>query len=190
MKELYGTGFFGQRLRQWSTSNWYRFIDNLPKLVVVRQAKKGGGGFCRYEVPYYDAYEVCLTAAYRTGDPIETFYIGEQLEGQPHNITFQGEYILQSNGPELLRFNTAKCFHREAMLGKYDDAGIQIIAPGSDVTGPTCQPILRQYLDRHSYQNLITLAESFPDHTIEFSCFELPNPTLQHNTIIWEVRYY
>jgi hypothetical protein len=50
---------------------------------------------------------------------------------------------------------------------------------------------LRRYLDSSSYDDLMDLVETFPEHVIEFGAYETNLGNIPgRNTVIWEVRKY
>jgi hypothetical protein len=93
-------------------------------------------------------------------------------------MILQGEYGYV-DGIEHLYCSSVKDFMRPALL-----------KGGTSFIGASCRPILRHYLDTQSYENMMELADAFPEHVIEFTTAYENIGCQARNTIIWEIRRY
>lgn len=169
---LYASGLFGNRLRQFDTLEEAAVAVPPPYKLMLRQRKVNGGGISIHSLTLESARGVLASLSGETD-----LYFSEQIANQPHNIIFQGEYCYGGEC-EYLWFSTEKAFHREAMTR------------GQGYSGAGCRLIMQQFMDLPSYENIMTLAECYPDHTIEFTTCNEPVGNLRWNTITWEVRRY
>jgi hypothetical protein len=171
--KLYGSGFFGNTLRQWSTIEELVKARPRPYMVVLRQAREGGGGICNYELTVERAVNFYRmhTARGETG-----LYFSEQIKGQPGNIVFQGEYL--HGATDYLRCSKAKMFHRPAM----DVA--------AHFTGAGCRLIIKDNMPLPYAMEILNLGYCFPEHVIEFTLCNESIGIKDTPLIIWECRKY
>lgn len=161
-------GEFGNRSPVWSTLNEFRISENYRKLDNVfslRSRHPSSETFynlTREQIEYYYT---------------EEYYISEMVPSS--YMTIQGEVIYSQRGMRGYLSKVKKPMKPSLLEGGYEIFGISLIT------------ILKYHMDVNSYEWFQYLLKAYPDHVIEFSCFnryfgDIP----RRNTIFWEVRNY
>lgn len=171
----YQRGEFGNRAPTWGTLQHWEFDrPHRIRSVLYHVRNMRAGGPTWYNLPFNQVSSVALQAQNQG----ERIYISGMA---PHDRgTFQGE-IQQSIGHLDLTYTSARLPMRDAFreYGTNTYSGLLAIQR------------LRNWMDAASYDWVCELLARYPDHVIEFSCFEIPWGTIPNrNTVIWEVRKY
>lgn len=170
------TGVFGNELRHWSNIAALMSDDTFNGTVTVRSYKPDYQGLA-YLLTKQEAEHLV-----HRRDASELYF----NESAPDdNLTIQGEY-----------------FHGVGGHGSFVDRGLQISSIrmpmrralaqySTHYTGVSSELILRAYMNENSYSDFLILTEQYPDHAIEFSCYNVCLGNREHrNTLIWECRAY
>lgn len=176
----YSEGEFGNHSPTWSGyPEWA--ADNPPgdnlhnNIQLFHIRNRVAGAMTWYNVPKY-AMEESWTAALQQFDARQ-LYISAMAPTE--RTTLQGEVLSDYRGLSL-RFTKVRKPMREAFA---DEERMAI--------GLRAYFILQTACNSRSWDWLKVLLERYPDHVIEFSCYERCWGTEPgHNTIIWEVRRY
>ncbi|MBW3020365.1 hypothetical protein KY334_03635 [Candidatus Woesearchaeota archaeon] len=171
--ELWNKGLLGNKLRTWDS---YEDIikSNYEGTVTVRN-KNPNSKFCKYDVSIKDIPNLIKEWSKEGCDVKEVTY----NESAPDEfLLIQGE-IMKSNEFYYFRYSTEKTNMRDALKNAKDIEGLEV------------EMLLKKYMDSASYDDLMILLDTYPDHVVEFSVYsidlgEVPN----RNTIFWEVRKY
>ena len=173
----YKNGLFGNHLRQWDKPKDVPL--DVPE-VMIRWRGKGSGGPA---VPTTraklidDWIVVALQYGLQGND--DALYVSERCPD--HKLTFQGEFM---DAPEFGGYYGH--FSREKT---YQRAALKLPTAFHEV-GHRAKLLCRSYMDHDSYDNLLTLLDTYPMHVVEFSCFSVRLGSLRRNTIFWEVRKF
>lgn len=173
---LYKQGIFGNASPTWDTlEEWLDgFNQHGRGLFHIRNRVAG-------RPTYYNLSSKELEYRWHSlachVDPT-SLYISEMA---PHEVgTIQGEIQRTFRGLELYWTSASKPM-REA----FEYFG------GATWIGLVAKLYLQKYMDPASYEWLEYLLDAYPDHVIEFSCFERNWGTIPgRNTVWWEVRAY
>jgi hypothetical protein len=177
MYDLMGRGAFGNRLKTWSPCEWLESCAPVP--VGLRTMHLPG-----VQLPGY------ATQFSRTPDVADTILSWLDLgvsesnivltEGPPDDkLIFQGELTRDVRGLHF-RYSTQKNISlRHAMPN------------AKTADGLTALMMLQGAMTPGSYDDLMAVMDTWPDHVIEVSVWsvdvgDIPN----RNAIIWEVRSY
>ncbi len=161
-------GALGNTMRTWTDYNrfslakWHLTGAGTP---LALRAYQWGGKFTLNVSPHHVYLET-----------METHFVQEMCDHD--RITFHGE-VQHVGGGLLLTWSKAKCNQRQAF--KED---LRSASPGQGYW------LVRHYMDNASWDNLWVLLETWPDHVVEFSCFDKGVGELGWNTVFWEVRDY
>jgi len=174
--ELFGLGYFGNRVRQWNSLQELE-ADSFERLVVLRQRKRreGGRGIAIYDIEKKEAGNV-LDSFVRQGHLIDSFYFNEAII--PANVVFQGE-IMRVVGGLYLLYSTLAAHMHDALLKEPKHA-----------FGLTVKILMEHYLDFAELDCIFGLLERFIDHVVEFTCCSKRFGDLEWRTIIWECRKF
>lgn len=172
----YKNGRFGNHLRQWDTPDLAVAELGESGLFMIRYRGRGSNG------PAVTCLGFQLHSRWdllcKQGFAFEDLYASERAPD--HKLTFQGEIVEHPlSGGYAGHFSTSKRPQREALR---DYSG--------HWHGPGAKLLCKQYMDHDSYEDLLTLLDLYPLHTIEFSCFSARLGNLRRNTIFWEVRKF
>lgn len=170
--ELFAQGLFGNYVRQWSNLQDVKY-SGYKGLLVFRTRASGGGGRTIYDLTVESAKDVSF-------DP-QVNYFNEQLNDQHKHVTFQGEIYRSIRGLEL-RYSMVNLPMRDALKDHPQHAH-----------GLLPLLLLKQFCCPSGYDCIMELLDVYPDHVIEFTCFDTPCGALADrgwSTIIWEVRSY
>ena len=175
MYDLLSNGTFGNRFRIWNTAEeMLEAVDNgFDWLVGLRCVGQPG-------LPYVHHLEPAQ--AIRLSIPLqETYQCGIRFyEASPDQfITIQGEITDYPHGYGV-EWSHQKTHMREALsLQRFCDFSPRIPA------------IIRHHFNEPSYNDLIYLFDTYPNCTIEFTCYEILVGDLPgRNTVILECRHY
>ena len=167
----YSRGTFGNRAPTWNNLAEFQ-VSRFMGLVHIRNRVAGGPTW--YNIPYKEVAKEWYKLI-KSGIKADSLYISGMA---PHHLgTLQGE-VMRSTDYLTLRYNTQKLPMRE---------GFSI--EDKQVTGTTAVAMLRYYMNDLSWEWLNVLFERYPEHVIEFSCFDTCWGSLpRYNTLYWEVR--
>lgn len=165
---------FGNRGPTWDTYDEFR-QSGYRGLIHIRNREAGAKTW--YNVPAADVfYEMRQIIAH--GEAIEEdLYFAAMAPTEKTLI--QGEVMLDVGGLYLFYSTIAKPM-RDALKERAESEwGISAILR------------LRHYLDPSSYDDMMELLGTYPDHVVEFSTYSCDWGTCPNrNTIFWEVRMY
>jgi hypothetical protein len=185
----YKNGRFGNHLRQWDSPDPALMALGENALVMIRYRGKGSNGpaiTCFGNNDLYNRWYALIDEGFRQQD----LYVSERAPD--HKLTFQGEIIEHPlSGGYALHWSTEKVPQRMALArndGQYGSNG-GIFDVGHH-HGPGAKLLCKRFMDHDSYQDLLTLLDLYPEHTVEFSCFSVRLGNLRRNTIFWEVRKF
>ena len=168
----YRHGRFGNHLRVWDTPA--EALRDCAGPFMIRWRGAGAGG------PAWHVGVGRLEKIWRSAVSCrpELYYISERCTDDW--LVFQGEIIEtpHTNG-YALHFSQAKKPQRVALALESDH-----------YFGPGVKLLCKQFMDTDSYDDLNTLLDLYPGHTIEFSCFDRRLGSHHRNTIFWEVRFF
>lgn len=168
--ELFGSGAFGNYVRQWDNVDQVRASGYEGMLVLRTRAAGGGGGPAVYDLSVEDA-------AKQPFDPAIN-YFNEQLNDQHKHVTIQGELCRGTRGLEF-RYCMLNLPMRPAIEGH-----------SQHTYGVHALFLLQTFCCGRGYDCIMDLLDAYPDHVIEFTVFDIPCGALDWQTIIWEVRRY
>lgn len=166
--QLWHRGQFGNKLRSW------RKPEELPPDItklMLRTAHALGGG---------SAAVVSRIEALSLWSQQPHLYHGNEL-APDDTATLQGEVFESHEG--LVLFGLER---QPGKLLRMRDA----LKMARHYTGLSALLTLQRNLDASSMDDLRRLLEDWPEHVIEFSCYQRALGDLRRNTIFWEVRKY
>lgn len=174
----YRAGEFGNAAQTWNT--WDDYAGDYGRGLVtgmIHLRNRVAGGPTWYNVP---ATEVPNRYADIVNGRIEkpdNIYFSAMA---PHDRgTIQGE-VEQSTTSLTLTYCSARKPMRQAMAEQF-----------WTTAGVMAWNKLRSAMDPASFDWLQVLLDRYPEHVIEFSCFEIYWGTIpRRNTVFWEVRKY
>lgn len=175
MFRLWNAGALGNKLQTWKPG------EQLPPgpPVGIRYADpRGGGGRCDYDVPRREV-PARLEEWRAAGLNPEYAVICETAPD--HRATLQGEI----RDTEHIGLRGFLELHSKMRMRTAINAG-KLKPYGPLAT----RMLMRQYMDEPSREHVEALLETYPDATIEFTCYDFKIGHLSQNTIIWEVRNY
>jgi len=152
----------------WASRPWPNRLYHLRNRVI--------GGATYYNVPGYIVGSMFQRAVEEGVNP-KDIYVSEMAPTD--RTTFQGEVMRGVWGLELT-YTHEKLPMRDALkLSTRTARGIIGVC------------LLRQFMCPNSYDWLQVLLDRYPDHVVEFSCYDTNWGTLPNfNTVFWEVRKY
>ena len=167
----YHAGEFGNRPRAWADFKALQASHWQGSLISARQFNTRQG-----RVWLAELLDVIRQENGGTLDGI-TF-----VEPVPHHKNLlQGEVSFGPIGELCLTYSTTKNVPQRDCRGP----------AGRHATGLTALMLLREYLLPRDFDDLMLLAERFPEAAIEFTAFDCFVGVVPHsNTLIWEVRAY
>jgi hypothetical protein len=175
--ELLEKGLFGNRIR-----TWHRIEDIVKsgyagKITIRCKAKKEQlGKYLEYNIGLAELAEKQREWT-RKGIEQHQFIFNETPPD--HLLLIQGELSLIDG-----------IYHLSYSLEKNKPLREAIKKP-QYVKGPGAKLLLRSFLNRSSYDDLLCIAEMFSGHVIEFSTYDTFVGNIPgRNTVIWEVRKY
>lgn len=174
MYDLYRRGLFGNRLRVWF--NFQEFLDSgFVGTVGLRYRKQTLNA--PTQRMHSSEVEGALQALEHQGWDSSAFAICETDEG--HDRHFYGE-VAKSERYMDLTYTTVNKTSRLALKEETLHA-----------SGLKALYLLKTYMDSCSFEDIMTLQETYPDSIIEFTVYKDDLGNCPHrNTIIWEVRNY
>lgn len=171
-------GEFGNTLRRWfNWSSW--FFDRAAEkyeLWGVQHASIAGFPGTRLDVPRRNVARTIQEGGF--GDD----YVISPMIHQIGAVRWEGDVCRRHDGPGLLcsgNLNPANGSWRRHML-----------AP-KRWEGSAANILLRHILNENSYDDLMILLDTYPDHIVEFSALDVCFGTVPgRNAIVWELRRY
>lgn len=169
----YKLGEFGNCSPSWSVDQYLdqaHAPDAYKGLIHLRNLKEAGGK---------TIYNVQADDIHRVIENRDWCYVLGMAPHAKHG-TIQGNVMLSEKGL-VLEWVPASIPMREAIAkyGFHTLIGIKAVM------------LLKYYMNQMSWDWLQSLLEDYPDHVIEFSCFDTYWGTLTgYNTCFWEVRKY
>ncbi len=174
--DLFGSGAFGNRLRQWgSYEEWVAGGCFTP--VTMRYRGTSGGGWCRYDVPLGEVSREmeCWQAQ---GAQRERIFFNESAPNG--KAILQGELVAAEWCGYALHYSTVAAPMRDALR----------VEPRNHC-GPGALLILKRVMSPNSYSDLRDVLDMWPGAAVELSVFSrFVGEGSRRNTIIWEVRHY
>ena len=166
-------GEFGNKLRTWVSCNAW-FWDPYSGDVGLRYSDpRGGGAVFEAHILPHDVGAVLLRWA-RSGRDLAFVTFCE--EAPDHRLIMNGEY----HDLHGFHFSRVKKPMRAALK-----------EGGRFASVPRARLMLRQAMTPSSWADFEALTETYPEHVIELSVYDLCLGVLRgRNTIIWEVRRY
>lgn len=171
-RDIFGNHFIYEPVRQWIQKTQ---IFPLKGRYSLRFGLQKGAPW-KYRLSLLDVgYELShlpeglsLEDIMITVDPEETTI--PILQGE-FSILDTGPYLYCSKSPEVMR--------------------VALEQAPEHYSGLSAKLILEHFLDPSSYDDLMAVAYNYPDHMIEFGCYNQDVGVIPHrNTVIWEVRNY
>ena len=164
-------GEFGNHGPMWSTLDKWR-ESGYNKPIAIRALIPGGR--CDYNIPATEVQR-------RTDDFHRTGWkdLNWSAMAPTERTALQGEATRSPRGLDMF-VSVERLPMRDALR-----------AGGFRVHGLRANLLLARHLDPVSLDWIKHLLDEYPDHSIEFSTFEVPWGVIPHrNTVIWEVRLY
>ena len=169
----YEKGEFGNQAPTWNTIQEFLESDYFG-LVHIRNRVKGGPTW--YNIDVREIYRV-WNKILNTGIKPQELYISGMASHE--RGTIQGEVCQSSNFLDLT-YCSARLPMRIALQEK-----------ATYVNGLEAVGLLKKHMNANSYGWFCDLLETYPEHVVEFSCFEVNWGTIPgHNTVFWECRKY
>lgn len=172
----YNKGEFGNRSPTWNTFNDFKLVKHDPhQKVHLRNRVRSGKTF-------YDIEARSVEATLQ--------HMVEEYGEDPHNIYFsymaptektliQGELAIRHEGLELF------CSYEPLTMRS------ALRSSGLTLKGLTAKMEIDRLLTHDDSKWLVSLAEKFEDHVVEFSAYSEPFGIIPGSkTCIWEVRKY
>lgn len=174
----YKNGRFGNHLRQWDDPDaalaecgWYGSNG-----FMIRWRGAGSQGVAQTCNGMFDLKNWWAHHVFNAAKNPRDFYVSERCPDD--KLTFQGEICEAPHvGGYSLHWSTMKDVQRRALSLR-----------GEHHQGPGAKLLCKQFMDGDSYEDLLTLLDLYPLHTVEFSCFSVRLGNLRRNTVFWEVR--
>ena len=174
--ELLTKGYFGNY-----PGIWYSVKDvlaNCQNETVVIRNFRAESLFQRYNVPLKAVQELINSWMNEPGFRLDNIYFNEDIKSD--HIILNAEIVELGEGMYL----TYSTMHEKMRTALKLDSHFLF----SDLQ---IRLFLRGIMDISSYNDLFYLLDNYPEHTIEFSCWEHQVGIIPgRNTIIWEVRKY
>lgn len=168
-------GAYGCHWPVWSSVEAWQAAGS-PGPVVIRYAAGGAGsGPCLYGIQPADVPQE-IDKLKEQGWRQDRIYLN--LEMPLEGLLLQGEYYNTAPPDDVLLFSRARLHMRPALL------------QGSTTGGLQARLLLRSAMAPSSYEDFTLLCSWYPDHVIEFTCWENCLFGPNRNTMIWEIRKY
>jgi hypothetical protein len=124
-----------------------------------------------------------ITRLISAGCDIPTIYV-QDIPHPDSRRLLQGE--LARIGPDLhLSFSTHPTANLRDALTRVD-----LAASTGSAKGIIVRELVQFYAGQPAWDDLSSLFDKYPDHTIEFTVFDRPTGQFNRQTVIWEVRAY
>lgn len=168
--ELLRRGALGNTLRTWESFEHLLF-DGYQGPLTIR-SRVPGSTECYFKVPYWTV----LSRASVFWDPTR-YYFNESAPDE--HLVLQGEVTRETWGLELKYSTKPGLVMREAMRDAQWARGL------------VADMLLRAHLDASSYDALMELLDTYPNHVVEFSTYSRALGAIPgRNTVVWECRDY
>jgi len=174
--ELWQSGAFGNKLRQWRTiDEWKR--SRFGGRVVLRYLGSAGGGFCKYNLRP-DEVGPTTEDWIKSGAELPKIMVNEAAPDRA--VILQGELWNGGDRWNYFLYSTVRAHMRPALERE-----------SKVVEGLATNMLLRSAMAPSSYSDLEVLREMYPDHVIELSIYSINVGDIPgRNTLVWEVRRY
>jgi hypothetical protein len=178
---FYAIGAFGNHSRQWESYAALVASDYRGRVAI--RYRQPGRNHMRYGLAFEEVPAVMKEFVEQGADPT-LFYFTEMVTGTLPFLraTFQGE-VRYDAGEWYLLYSLTNATMREALA-----------TAGEECCGWRARELCRHYMDPSSFADLLSIQDMWPDHVVEFSCFNravgILNSRFCRNTIFWEVRYH
>lgn len=173
----YKAGEFGNHSPTWDTVD--EWLEDRPWIKYGEKyhiRNRVAGGPTWYDVQYQSLPHI-WNRVVAQGNRSELLYVSAMAPTEKTLI--QGEVQEGIWGLDLF-YTTVRKPMRDALQEK-----------SFQVSGVIAVSLLHHYLNAQSYDWLLYLLEAYPDHVIEFSCYDICWGTVDgFNTVYWEVRKY
>ena len=172
---LYSQGHFGNRAPTWNTLEEYLESGYNQGLVHIRNRVAGAPTW--YDIPPGEVLAKVGELVGLGGWKQNQLYFSGMAPTEL--TTIQGEVQRSIRHLDLYWSNVRKPMRQSLLEG------------GRQSYNLSARLLLERYLDPASYAWLEFLLEEYPEHVVEFSCYERNWGTLPNrNTVFWEVRRY
>lgn len=176
MYRLYEAGAFGNHFRCWSTIGaWWRDHDPTHRFNF-RYKGTGTNKFVLYDIPAVEVPNRFCELVLEGYSP-KDIHVTEGDYGSVDR-TLNGEVAVMDMEP-ILHYSTSPLVMREALA-----------TDSHNLHGPAVWEFLVDYMDTKSYHNLLRLLRDYPNHVVEFTCYQGKVGVLGWNTVFWECRAY
>lgn len=167
--ELFRQGYFGNRMRNWTSVANYLLSDH-QGLSVLRSRRVGFPTV--YDVERSEFVQVVATQT-REGDcQIEDLYVNEAIPSKDVVLNAEAAW---ADGQPYCFYSTAPDHMKPALYSSGEHAfGYKALSLWREVR----ESSVEEWLER------------FPDHIVEFTVCSCPIGDLGWRSIIWEVRRY
>jgi hypothetical protein len=171
----YERGEFGNASPTWSNvKEWAAEIDHIHESNRYHLRNRDKGGKTYYDLDPWRLWDWCHGTDW-VHEP--NWYVSAMAPS--HLTTFQGEVQQSERGLDLTYTGIKKPM-RDALAEETRHA-----------SGYRAWALIAFYMCPTSYDWFLELLRKYPEHVIEFSCFNAEWGTLPHNnTVFWEVRKY
>lgn len=172
----YKAGEFGNHSPTWDTVEEYLASGYQAGLLHLRNRKPGGEGTYNVqpEAVEREADKLFITH----GVSLKDLYVSAMAPTA--QTTLQGELMLNQLGEWQLFYSHDPLTMRDALA-----------ASGRQAVGLTSRSLIYHHMNHRSRQWLAWLLHAYPEHVIEFSCYNRCWGTEPgFNTVFWEVRTY
>ncbi len=174
---LWDEGLLGNKPRTWTTIEEAEKSGFKGPVAIRYRGTSGGGPFIPdLTIPKLAGeMQKLIAKGYRP----EQFGTSEQITPGKIQYLINGEVIRTSAGLAL-HYSLENLLMRPALRKSQHN-----------VCGLAAHHVLRRYLWNNDLESLIEIMDEYPDHTVEFSGFNIPVGIIPNRRmIIWEVRYY
>lgn len=172
-------GAFGNNSRNWQSVEEARSSGYTGRIAI--RYREGGRPWCRYRVNLENVGPIIDAWVKEDADPA-LFYFTEMVQDGGLTVTMQGE-VRYDAGEWSLLYSTTNAPMRDALAQRSEE-----------VHGWRARELVRAYMDPSSFEDLMVIQDLWPDHVVEFTCFNKPVGLLAdrfcRQVIFWEVRYY
>jgi hypothetical protein len=176
MYKLYEAGAFGNRFRCWSTVGaWWRDHDPTHRFNI-RYKGHGWGKFVHYNITADELPRKCCEVILEGYSPKDIHVTEGDYNATDRTLNAEASMM---DGLPIVLYSTRPLVMREALAQR-----------SREREGPGALEFLKGYMDLKSYANLLRLFREYPNHVVEFTCYENAVGVLGWNTVFWEVRAY
>lgn len=187
--EKYTSGQLGNKLRSWNDLDTLKSSDYRGPVSIRSRLLSWK---TMYYVPQERLDAILAKEGRLRGFATEDLYYNESAPD--HRLTIQGEYL--NNHTRYLMYSREKLAMKDALALPLNQdilpwPGAELGAWRHESEGLLTEMLLRANMNANSYDDFQILRDEYPDHVIEFSCYDCELGSIpSRNTLIWEVRSY